>query len=149
MKKRGFEIIEKYRGRAVLPVRKTACSAGYDLSAAEDITLIPHKVTIVPTGLKAYMPADEYLGLHVRSGISIKHNISCINSVGIVDADYYNNENNEGHIMVPLINHGDEPFHIPQGTRVAQGIFCRYMTVDGDMAGQGREREGGFGSTGE
>lgn len=149
MRERGFEIISEYQGRAIMPSRKTGCSAGYDLASAEDVTLLPHRVTIVPTGLKAYMPADEYLGLHVRSGISIKHNISCINSVGIVDADYYNNDNNEGHIMVPLINHGDEPFFISQGTRVAQGIFCKYMTVDGDIAGQGKQREGGFGSTGE
>lgn len=149
MKKRGFEVISKYAGKVELPTRKTGCSAGYDLASAEDVVLLPHKVTIVPTGLKAYMQNDEYLGLHVRSGISIKNNISCINNVGIVDADYYGNAENEGHIMVPLINHGDEPFTISRGMRVAQGIFYKYLTVDGDEAGVGEAREGGFGSTGE
>lgn len=149
MKKRGFEVISKYAGKVDLPTRKTGCSAGYDLASAEDVVLLPHKVTIVPTGLKAYMQNDEYLGLHVRSGISIKNNISCINNVGIVDADYYGNAENEGHIMVPLINHGDEPFTISRGMRVAQGIFYKYLTVDGDEAGVGEAREGGFGSTGE
>lgn len=148
MRQRGFEVVTAYKGKAVLPTRKTGSSAGYDLAAAEKVVLEPGKVTIVPTGLKAYMQADEYLGLHVRSGISIKNNISCINNVGVVDADYYGNPDNEGHIMVPLINHGDKPFVIEQGMRVAQGIFYKYLTVDGDTAGVGKIREGGFGSTG-
>lgn len=148
MRIRGFEIVTKYEGKVTLPVRKTGSSAGYDLASAEDIVLKPGKVTIVPTGLKAYMQKDEYLGLHVRSGISIKNNISCINNVGIVDADYYGNPDNEGHIMVPLINHGEEDFIITKGMRVAQGIFYKYLTVDGDEAGVGKSRDGGFGSTG-
>lgn len=149
-KKRGFEIVSKYKDAGIeLPVRKTAASAGYDLQAAEDVILLPHAVTIVPTGLKAYMQQDEYLGLHVRSGFSIKNKISCINNQGIIDADYYNSPGNEGHIMVPLINHGEEPVQVAKGMRIAQGIFYRYLTVDGDAAGQGAQRTGGFGSTGE
>lgn len=132
-----------------LPKRKTGRSAGYDIEAAEDVTLAPHKVVLVPTGLKAYMKPDEYLGIHVRSGISIKNCISCVNSQGIIDADYYNNPDNEGHIMVPLINHGETDFFIGKGTRVAQGIFYKYLTVDGDEAGMGADRVGGFGSTGK
>ena len=147
---RGFEIVSKYKDAGIeLPVRKTAASAGYDLQAAEDVILLPHAVTIVPTGLKAYMQQDEYLGLHVRSGFSIKNKISCINNQGIIDADYYNSPGNEGHIMVPLINHGEEPVQVAKGMRIAQGIFYRYLTVDGDAAGQGAQRTGGFGSTGE
>lgn len=147
---RGFEVLTEYLDKGItVPSRKTGCSAGYDLEAAEDVVLEPHRVTIVHTGLKAYMQPNEYLGLHVRSGLSIKHQISCINSVGIVDADYYNNPNNEGHIMVPLVNHGEEAVQITKGMRVAQGIFYQYLTVDGDEAGQGAVRTGGFGSTGE
>ena len=87
---RGFEVISKYKDAGIeLPVRKTAASAGYDLAAAEDVELLPGKVTIIPTGLKAYMEPDEYLGLHVRSGFAIRNAISCINNVGIVDSDYY------------------------------------------------------------
>lgn len=149
-RQRGFEIVRKYKDAGIeLPVRKTAASAGYDLQAAEDVILLPHAVTIVPTGLKAYMQQDEYLGLHVRSGFSIKNKISCINNQGIIDADYYNSPGNEGHIMVPLINHGEEPVQVAKGMRIAQGIFYRYLTVDGDAAGQGAQRTGGFGSTGE
>ncbi len=149
MKQRGFEVISKYKDAGLLlPVRKTAASAGYDLQSAEDICLEPHKVTIVPTGMKAYMQADEYLGLHVRSGFAIKYQISCINSQGIIDADYYNSPGNEGHIMVPLINHGDEPVYVTKGMRIAQGIFYKYLTADGDEAGTGAVRTGGFGSTG-
>ena len=147
---RGFEIVTAYQDKEIsLPARKTGCSAGYDLQAAEDVTLLPHQVTIVPTGLKAYMQADEYLGLHIRSGFSIRHNVSCINSQGIIDADYYNSSANEGHIMLPLINHGDKPVEVAKGTRIAQGIFYKYLTVDGDLPGQGADRTGGFGSTGE
>lgn len=149
-RQRSFEIVSKYKDAGIeLPVRKTAASAGYDLQAAEDVILLPHAVTIVPTGLKAYMQQDEYLGLHVRSGFSIKNKISCINNQGIIDADYYNSPGNEGHIMVPLINHGEEPVQVTKGMRIAQGIFYRYLTVDGDAAGQGAQRTGGFGSTGE
>ncbi|KHM53217.1 dUTP pyrophosphatase [Anaerovibrio lipolyticus DSM 3074] len=147
---RGFQIVSAYEGKGIkLPGRKTGSSAGYDIEAAENVTLVPHKVVLVPTGLKAYMQNDEYLGIHVRSGISIKNSVSCVNSQGIIDADYYNNPENEGHIMVPLINHGEKNFFIAKGTRVAQGIFYKYLTVDGDSAGVGAERTGGFGSTGK
>ena len=69
-----------------LPARKTARSAGYDIEAAETVVLAPHAVTVVPTGLKAYMEGDEYLAIHIRSGISIKkglmfsrtHHVECV-----------------------------------------------------------------------
>ena len=72
MRKRGFEVVSKYEGKGInIPTRHTAASAGYDMEAAEETVLAPHRVTIVPTGLKAYMQPDEYLALHVRSGFSI------------------------------------------------------------------------------
>lgn len=149
-RQRGFEVVSTYAEVGIeLPQRKTAASAGYDIRAAEDVTLPPGQVVLVPTGIKAYMQSDEYLGLHVRSGFSIKNRVSCINSQGVIDADYYNNPDNEGHIMVPLINHGENIVEIPSGMRIAQGIFYRYLTVDGDAAGRGTGRQGGFGSTGE
>ena len=149
-RQRGSEVVSAYMEKGIeLPARKTGSSAGYDIQAAEDVTLLPHQVTLVPTGLKAYMQPDEYLGLHVRSGFSIKNQVSCINSQGIIDADYYNNPDNEGHIMLPLINHGEKAVKIARGMRVAQGIFYRYLLVDGDRAGCGAGRGGGFGSTGD
>lgn len=147
MKVRGFEVVSAYRDRGIrIPVRKTEQSAGYDIESAEDIELLPGKVTIVRTGLKAYMGPDEYLALHVRSGISIKNGIFLINGTGIIDADYYNNEDNEGHIMAALFNTGNEPFSVKKGDRIVQGIFCRYLITDGDSAAG--KRSGGIGSTG-
>ena len=105
-------------------------------------------MTVVPTGLKAYMPKDEYLGIHVRSGFSIREMVSCVNDEGIIDADYYDNDDNEGHIMVALYNHSDHPIAVEKGMRIAQGIFHGYRTADGDVAGVGDKRRGGFGSTG-
>ena len=96
MRQRGFEVVSAYADKGIrLPQRKTAGSAGYDMEAAEAVILEPHRVTVIPTGLKAYMPADEYLGIHVRSGFSIRQMVSCVNDEGIIDADYYDNDDNE------------------------------------------------------
>ena len=70
-----------------------------------------------------------------------------MNNVGIIDADYYNNEDNEGHIMLGLYNTTDSDVTLAKGERVAQGIFYKYLTADGDSADA--TRSGGFGSTGE
>ena len=149
MRKRGFEIVSAYAGKEVeLPNRKTGGSAGYDIAAAEDIVVMPRQIALVPTGLKAYMQPDEYLGIHMRSGFSVRHRISCVNNEGIIDSDYYNNEENEGHIFVAVLNHGEEQVEIPKGTRIAQGIFYKFLVADDDMIGAGPGRSGGFGSTG-
>ncbi len=150
MRLRGFEIISSYKDNELqLPVRKTKCSAGYDIAAAEDVSLSPRTTTLVPTGLKAYMLADEYLGIHIRSGLSVKNNVSLINGQGIIDADYYNNTDNEGHLMVALYNHNDEEIMITKGTRIAQGIFYKYLTTDTDEDHSFLTRRGGLGSTGQ
>lgn len=144
---RGFEVVQAWADKAIsLPVRKTEQSAGYDIESAIDIDLEPGKITIIPTGLKAYMPADEYLAIHIRSGMAIKHGIMLINNTGIIDADYYNNADNEGHIMCALYNTTSDIFHITKGDRIAQGIFTGYRTTDNDIA-EGT-RTGGIGSTG-
>ena len=149
-RQRGFEVVSAYMEKGIeLPARKTGSSAGYDIQAAEDVTLLPHQVTLVPTGLKAYMQPDEYLEIMARSSLPHKHWLVMANAVGIIDADYYNNPDNEGHIMLPLINHGEKAVKIARGMRVAQGIFYRYLLVDGDRAGCGAGRGGGFGSTGD
>ena len=150
MRKRGFEIVSAYVDKGVrLPQRKTGASAGYDIEAAADVVLQPRAVGLVPTGLKAYMQADEYLGIHIRSGFSIKNAVSLVNGQGVIDADYYGNAENEGHIMIAMFNCGSEVVRIARGTRVAQGVFYKYLTADGDVAGEGAPRCGGMGSTGE
>ena len=149
IRSRGIEVAKGFEDKDVeIPVRKTAQSAGYDLACIADVTLHPLTTTLVPTGLKAYMEADEVLELHIRSSVAIKQNVWCANNVGIVDADYYNNADNDGHIMVPLYNANTEPIHFAKGERIAQAIFKKYLTVDAEE-GDFAIRSGGFGSTGK
>ncbi|MDM8142855.1 dUTP diphosphatase [Megamonas hypermegale] len=149
MRKRGFEIISDYKDKDIhLPVRKTAKSAGYDLEAAQDKLIKAGQCGVIATGLKAYMQDDEYLGIHIRSSLAFKKHLNLINSQGVIDADYYNNPDNEGHIMIGLINFGTEDVFIQKGMRIAQAIFYKFLTVDDDIANDSI-RQGGFGSTGE
>lgn len=144
---RGFAVVEAFRGQGVvLPERKTAGSAGYDICAAADVTIAPGAVALVPTGLKAYMETGEFLGIFMRSSVAVKYHLSLVNGQGIVDADYYNNPENEGHIMLAVINLGDRTVRLHRGMRIAQGIFQRYLLADGDAAHGARH--GGYGSTG-
>jgi dUTP pyrophosphatase len=148
MKKRGFEWIKSYSDTSLpLPQRSTAHSAGYDLASVIDVILKPNEVTLVPTGLKAYMQDNEYLGIHIRSSLAVKKHICLINSQGIIDGDYYNNADNEGHIFVALLNFGMTTINLPKYTRIAQGIFYHFLVADDDTAAA--ERTGGFGSTGQ
>lgn len=149
MRLRGFEKITKYQDiEFPMPSRKTRASAGYDICIPEDVALLPHRLVMVPTGVKAYMQEDEYLGIHIRSSMAVKKSVRLVNNEGIIDADYYNNPDNEGHIMLALVNTGAEPLLLQKGERVAQGIFYKYLTTDDDAAAVKEERSGGFGSTG-
>lgn len=149
MRKRGFEIISTYKDKNInLPSRKTAKSAGYDLEAGTDVLIEAGKTAIIPTGLKAYMLDDEYLGIHIRSSLAFKKHLNLINAQGIIDADYYNNSDNEGHIMIGIINFGTEDVQIKKGMRIAQAIFYKFLTVDDEILDD-TIRQGGFGSTGE
>ena len=131
-----------------MPARKTKMSAGYDICVPEDVALRPGRLVMVPTGVKAYMQEDEFLGVHIRSSMAIKKGIRLVNNMGIIDADYYNNPDNEGHIMLALVNTGLKPLVLKKGERIAQGIFYKYLTTDDDNATEKKERSGGFGSTG-
>ena len=148
MKLRGFEKIAKYAAVDFkMPERKTQKSAGYDFCLPEDVVLEPGKLQLVPTGVKAYMQDNEYLGMHIRSSMAVKRHLMLVNNVGIIDADYYNNADNEGHIMLALLNTGDEALALPKGECVAQGIFYNYLVADGDADSEKAVRGGGFGST--
>jgi dUTP pyrophosphatase len=146
MADRRFAPVVAFEGRVTLPQRKTAGSAGYDLAAAADTVVEPGRVTLVPTGLKAYMGPDEVLLLTIRSSLAAKRGLLLANGVGVIDSDYADNPDNEGHIMVALANYGGAPVTIAAGERIAQGIFVQYLTTADDMAGG--IRQGGFGSTG-
>lgn len=102
--------------------------------------------TLVPTGIKAYMQDNEYLQIVNRSSNPIKRRLILPNGIGIIDADYYNNENNEGHIYVQLLNFGLKDVKIKKGERIAQGIFMPYYLADNDTGGL-IQRTGGFGSS--
>ena len=149
-RKRGFEIAKGFENCNInLPVRKTKYSAGYDIEAAEDCIIPAFKPgqapTLVKTGLKAYMKDDEYLMLCNRSSNPKKKGLILANSVGIVDKDYYENPDNDGHIMFAFFNVKDVDVEIKKGDAIGQGIFKQYLVTDDDVA-EG-ERLGGFGST--
>ena len=149
-RKRGFEIAKGYENKGInLPVRKTANSAGYDVEAAED-TIIPafkpgQKPTLVKTGLKAYCEPDEFYMLCNRSSNPGKRGLVMANSVGIIDSDYYENEDNDGHFMFAFYNFFDHDIEIKKRDVIGQAIFMKYLKVDVDNATG--TRKGGFGST--
>lgn len=131
MRNRGFEIVSDFKDKHInLPTRKTSKSAGYDIEAAEDKIIKAGKMAVIATGLKAYMQDDEYLGIHIRSSLALKKHLNLVNSQGVIDADYYNNEDNEGHIMIGLINFGNEDVEITKGMRIAQAIFYKFLIID-------------------
>lgn len=116
------------------------------LEQAAALTKYAHcKPTLVPTGIKCEMPEDMYLELSVRSSCPLKHWLILANSVGIIDADYYNNPDNEGHIFFQIINLSPFDIILKKGDAIGQGIFKKYYLTDDDAATT--ERQGGFGST--
>lgn len=144
---RAFEKVSNADEQCVIPSRATSGSAGYDFVTPVDIR-IPARGTseMISFGIKARMPKNEYLALFIRSSLAIKHGIGLANCTGIIDSDYYNNIDNEGAIMEKFINYSDSDIIIPAGTRVMQGIFMKYETVENDNVTT--TRIGGVGSTG-
>lgn len=171
---RGFEKVTTFE-EINLPKRATKAAAGYDFEAASDV-VIPSiwksgiatalkvalkkeetfldeemvkqvKPVLVPTGVKAYMGEEEFLQLCNRSSNPLKNFLLLGNGVGVIDSDYYNNENNEGHIMFQFLNFGLREVTIKKGERVGQGIFLPFLKADEDSATT--ERQGGFGSSGK
>ena len=133
-----------------LPERSTSKSAGYDFYCPEKVEIPPYKLgnkpTLVPTGVKVYMPDDEFLMLVNRSSNPSKKFLVVPNSMGIIDADYVDNPDNEGEMMFAFYNVSDKPVVIEKGDKLGQGIFVKYGMTDNDNA-EG-QRTGGFGSTG-
>ena len=174
MAKPRFELVSQFADQVdLLPTRATKFSAGYDFVVAQDtivpsytkVTNLPYtgdtpasfdemakftkshqfKPTLVPTGVKAYIPAGSYLQLSVRSSCPLKSWLILANGVGIIDGDYYNNPDNEGHIFFQIINLSPADIILHKGDKIGQGIFLNYYLAEGDEAFG--ERLGGFGST--
>ncbi|MGQ7423238.1 dUTP diphosphatase [Streptococcus suis] len=147
MKIRGFELVSQFTDENLLPRRETAHAAGYDLKAAETVSLEPGEIKLVPTGVKAYMQANEVLYLYDRSSNPRKKGLVLINSVGVIDGDYYGNPANEGHIFAQMRNITEETVVVESGERIVQAVFAPFLLADGDQADG--VRTGGFGSTGK
>lgn len=146
---RGFKVAKGWENKGInLPKRGTKNAAGYDIEAAEDMVIEPFKngdkPALIPTGLKAYCADDEWFMLANRSS-GPKKGFLFPHSFGIIDSDYYENENNDGHLFVQCINIKDEPLIIKKGDVIAQVVFMKYLITDDDNA-EG-VRTGGFGST--
>ena len=131
-----------------LPQYMSQGAAGMDLYAAvnEATLLEPGKIKLIPTGLKMALPEGYEAQIRPRSGLALKYGISMVNTPGTIDADY------RGEIKIIMINHGEEPFMIQRGDRVAQMVinkieriqFVPVTTIDSTQRGAG-----GFGHTGK
>lgn len=145
---RYFTIVSKYLDKGInIPKRSTKASAGYDIESAKDVTISPGCTELIPTGLKVCMNDDEFLSIHVRSSVGIKRGLVLANCTGIIDSDYFNNPDNEGHILIALKNTTHGKVSIKKGERIAQGVFQKYLVMECDKE-CGGARTGGIGSTG-
>jgi len=130
-----------------LPAYATEHAAGMDLHAAvtEAIVLAPGERALVPTALHIALPPGTEAQIRPRSGLAIKHGIALVNAPGTIDADY------RGEIRLILINHGQEPFAIDRGDRIAQMVVAPVARVTWkqvDSLDDTVRGEGGFGHTG-
>ena len=128
-----------------LPRRATIKSAGYDFYAISDFVIHPGEVLKIPTWIKVNMNDDEAFMLYVRSSMGFKYNVRMTNQVGVIDADYYNNSDNEGHMWFSLQNHGDKDFVVKKGQAFGQGVFSKFLITDDDIVTD--VRNSGIGST--
>lgn len=131
-----------------LPKRATQSSAGYDFYSPIDFVLNPGEEIKLPTGIRVILENDKFLMIVPRSGLGFKYGVRLKNTIGIIDADYSNSDN-EGHIWVkldyPVLNVSQKPMEIKKGDAICQGIICSYYKVDDDNVEN--IRNGGFGST--
>ncbi len=129
-----------------LPKRATVGSAGYDFYAPLDFELKPGETIKIPTGIRSYIQEGWVLSIYPRSGLGFKYRLQLNNTVGIIDSDYYNSDN-EGHIFIKITNDSNEGkvVSLKKGDGFAQGIFTQFGIVEDDDASE--IRNGGFGST--
>ena len=146
MRIRGFELVSSFTNENLLPKRETAHAAGYDLKVAERTEIPAGAIVLVPTGVKAYMQVGEVLYLYDRSSNPRKKGLVLINSVGVIDGDYYGNPGNEGHIFAQMQNITDQEVVLEEEDRIVQAVFSPFLLADNDEADG--VRTGGFGSTG-
>ncbi len=146
---RKFEFVEnkfKKNGEsAFMPKRATQTSAGYDFYSPIEVVIKPHTMSMIWSDVKAKFNDDEVLITCVTSGMG-KRGLILANGIGVIDCDYYSNENNDGNIGFMLLNLSDNEILIKQGDKIGQGIFTKYFSVDNEEEVL-EVRKGGFGST--
>lgn len=131
-----------------LPVRGTMQSAGYDFFCPCRVVVLPHtRSPLIFTNVRAYMQEDECLQMMPRSSMGVKKGM-IMSTSGLIDADYYNNEDTGGNIAFCFYNSGDEAIVIEKGERFCQGRFVKYLKADNDQF-LSVSRVGGYGSTGK
>ena len=140
-----MDSVRKIYDSIKIPERKTKYSAGHDISIPYEITLSSNDKMLIPTGIRCKMDENYVMLIVPRSNMGIKHGLRLSNTIAVIDADYYNAEN-EGHIYCKLYNGGNQEVFIEKGSAFMQGIILQYFrTIDDDSDGV---RNGGFGSTG-
>lgn len=140
------EIIRNMYNDILPPKRATTGSAGYDFFTPANLTIYSNRSIIVPTGIRCNMDEGYVLSMYPRSGLGFKYRVCLDNTVGIIDSDYYQSDN-EGHIILKLhaTTKDSQPIIVPKGQAFAQGIFTQYFITYEDQANG--TRNGGFGST--
>ena len=142
----GQEQIAQIYDALKLPARATGGSAGYDFFMPIQIELKPGETVKIPTGIRVTMQPEWVLRLYPRSGLGFKYRLQLNNTVGIIDSDYFNSDN-EGHIFAKITNDSNEgkTLKLQAGEGFMQGIFLEYGITEDDEADG--VRNGGFGST--
>lgn len=140
-----IDLFDEYND-IIIPKRATTGSAGYDFFAPFTFTLNPNETIKIPTGIRVILDNDKFLAMYPRSGLGFKFRLQLDNTVGIIDSDYCNSDN-EGHIFIKITNDGREgkSITINKGDGIAQGIITQFFKTDDDNS-EGI-RNGGFGST--
>lgn len=139
-----FNVEEDLYNNIKIPARATKGSAGYDFVSPVDFVLKPGEMIKVPSGIRCKIDDGYVLEIYPRSSIGFKYQTMLANTVGIIDSDYYGAEN-EGHIIIALMNMGNKELAIKAGERFAQGIFKKYYLAEEEDVNT--SRTGGFGST--
>jgi dUTP pyrophosphatase len=140
--------IRRLHDHVRLPQYQTAGAAGFDLAASQDVTIEPHSIALIPTGLVIEVPAGQFLGIFARSSTPVKRGLMVANGVGVIDCDYCGDSDE---IKVQVLNFTDHPVAVKAGDRIAQGLLlpvtrARWVETSGSLRDGSR---GGFGATGE
>jgi dUTP pyrophosphatase len=138
-------LVTRIHPDASIPEYHSRDAAGFDLAAVADVTVLPGRVALIPTGLVIRVPLRMFLGIFARSSTPLRRGLMVANGVGVVDPDYCGPEDE---VKIAVMNFTDEPVAVSKGDRIAQGIFLAAAQVRWAEAAPAERSRGGFGSTG-